>query len=115
MIGSILKLVGLSGSMGNATANASQSSRSPVLGLAAGIVGTAFPPAGIAMALLSSTGALDSIAKDDPETASKLKQHLDEYEREMEKYVAQAAAIDNFVDHMSDDQVDAFGQSQDYF
>lgn len=113
-ISSIMKLVGLSGSLGNETAKASNSSKSPILGIAAGVLGTAFPAAGMVMGILNSIG-LDSIEKTNPEAAEEIKKYMEEYNSNMEALANEASQIERFTRHMSAEEVDESGKGQGYW
>ena len=109
-LGNLGKLVGMAGDMGS-----NNSKDSGVMSLVSMAVGTAFPPAGMVLGLLSSTGIMDSLTKSHPEEAAQIKDNLDKFEEAMNNILKQAKNIDRYVDHLSDAQVDEKGKKSGYF
>lgn len=114
MIDSIMKMVGLSGSLGNEASKASNENKSPVLGLAAAVLGTAFPAAGMVMGILDSVFAGEKDIND-PVVQGEIKSYLDEYKERMAELAQEAAKIDKFVEHMSAEEVDDAGKDQGFW
>jgi hypothetical protein len=104
------KLVGMAGDMGS-----NNSKDSGIMSLVSMAIGTAFPPAGMILGILSSTGIMDTLTQKHPEEAEQLKDQIDKFEEAMNEILKQAKNIDRYVDHLSDAQVDDKGKKSGYF
>ena len=114
MIQSVMKLVGLGGSLGGAVGG--KEDGSGILSIASGILTTAYPPAGMALGLMASIpGLLDFAKEQDPEKGEQLEESMTEYYAAMESLAEEAKKVDALVDQMSDEQVHNFGRQQGYF
>lgn len=112
-LGALGKLIGIAGDVGGQ--NSKSGGGSAITGLASTLIGSAFPPAGMVMGLLSSTGIMDSLFSSHPEEAQQIQEQMNEFDKALEEMMQQAKNIDRYVDHMSDEEVNARGEQAGYF
>lgn len=112
-LGSLGKVISISKDV--ASNNGQGNNGAMIASVASTVVGAAFPPAGMVMGLLQSTGIMDSLFSSHPEEAKAIQSEMDKFDAAVEQIMEQARNIDRYVDHLSDEQVDQVGQNAGYF